>query len=129
MHLLADVKKNLLIVPASAIQRGPQGTYVYVVQSGNTAKIQTVTIALTTANTVGLSAGLNASDIVVVDGQDKLQDGSKVNPSTASATTPNAQNTNAGQQLSPQQGNAQTGAGTPRRTDTPQQGHSAGKVQ
>jgi multidrug efflux system membrane fusion protein len=129
VHLLADVKKNLVIVPASAIQRGPQGTYVYVVQSGNTAKIQTVTIALTTANTVGLSAGLNASDIVVVDGQDKLQDGSKVNPSTAPATTPNAQNTNAGQQLSPQQGNAQTGAGTPRRTDTPQQGHSAGKVQ
>jgi membrane fusion protein, multidrug efflux system len=129
VHLLADVKKNLVIVPASAIQRGPQGTYVYVVQSGNSAKIQTVTIALTTANTVGLSAGLNASDIVVVDGQDKLQDGSKVNPSTAPATTPNAQNTNAGQQLSPQQGNAQTGAGTPRRTDTPQQGHSAGKVQ
>jgi multidrug efflux system membrane fusion protein len=126
VHLLADVKKNLVIVPASAIQRGPQGTYVYVVQSGNTAKIQTVTIALTTANTVGLSAGLNAGDVVVVDGQDKLQDGSQVNPSTAPAA-PNAQNTNAGQQPSPQQSNAQSGA--PRRTDAPQQGAPAGKPQ
>jgi len=127
VHLLADVKKNLVIVPASAIQRGPQGTYVYVVQNGNTAKIQTVTIALTTANSVGLSAGLNVGDVVVVDGQDKLQDGSQVNPSTAPAATPNAQSTNGGQQPSPQQGNAQSGA--QQRGDTPQKGHSAGKAQ
>ncbi len=126
VHLLADVKKNLVIVPASAIQRGPQGTYVYVVQTGKTAKIQTVTIALTTANSVGLSAGLNAGEVVVVDGQDKLQDGSQVNPSTAPAAAPNAQSTNAGQQPSPQQGRTQGGA---RRTDTPQQGHAAGKAQ
>ena len=127
MHLLADVKKDLLIVPASAIQRGPQGTYVYVVQSGNTAKIETVTIALTTANTVGLSAGLNAGDVVVVDGQDKLQDGSQVNPSPAPAAAPNPQNANAGQQPSPQQGKTQSGAR--QRTDAPQQGHSSGKAQ
>src|ERR1700726_3192041 len=75
VHLLADIKKNLVIVPSSAIQRGPQGTYVYVVQNGDTAKIQPVTIAQTTADSVGLSAGLNAGDLVVVDGQDKLQDG------------------------------------------------------
>jgi multidrug efflux system membrane fusion protein len=127
VHLLADVKKNLVIVPASAIQRGPQGTYVYVVQSGNTTKIQTVTIALTTANSVGLSAGLNAGDIVVVDGQDKLQDGSHVNPSTAPAAAPNAQNTNGGQQPSPPPGNTQSGAR--QRTNAPQQGHSVGKAQ
>jgi membrane fusion protein, multidrug efflux system len=124
VHLLADVKKNLVIVPAPAIQRGPQGTYVYVVRNGNTVKIQTVTIAQTTANSVGLSAGLNAGDVVVVDGQDKLQDGSQVNPSAAAA--PNAQNANGGQQPSPQN-NAQSGA--KRRSDSPQQGHSAGKAQ
>src|SRR5467141_955009 len=127
VHLLADVKKNLVIVPASAIQRGPQGTYVYVVQTGKTAKIQTVTIALTTANSVGLSAGLNAGDVVVVDGQDKLQDGSQVNPSPAPAAAPNPQNANAGQQPSPQQGKTQSGAR--QRTDAPQQGHASGKAQ
>lgn len=127
VHLLADVKKNLMIVPASAIQRGPQGTYVYVVQNGNTAKIQAVTIAQTTANAVGLSAGLNAGDVVVIDGQDKLQDGSKVNPTTAPATPSNAQNANGGQQPSSQQGTTQSGAGARRRTEAPQPGHSAGK--
>jgi multidrug efflux system membrane fusion protein len=127
VHLLADIKKNLVIVPASVIQRGPQGTYVYVVQGGNTAKIQTVTITQTTANSVGLSAGLNAGDVVVVDGQDKLQDGSQVNPTTAPAAAPSAQNTSSGQQPAPQQGKTQSGARP--RTDAPQQGHPAGKAQ
>ena len=131
VHLLADVKKDLIIVPASAIQRGPQGTYVYVVQNGNTAKIQTVTLAQMTANTVGLSAGLNPGDVVVVDGQDKLQDGSKVNPSTAPAGPANAQNANGAPPVAPSQpGNPQqNGAGARRRTDAPQQGHSPGKPQ
>jgi multidrug efflux system membrane fusion protein len=96
------------------------------VHSGNIVKIQAVTIAQTTANTIGLSAGLNAGDVVVVDGQDKLQDGSKVNPTTAATTPSNAQNANGGQQPS-QQGNTQSGAGAQRRTEALQPGHSAGK--
>ena len=125
VHLLADVKKNLMIVPASAIQRGPQGTYVYVVQNANTVKIQTVTLAQTAANTVGLSAGLNPGDVVVVDGQDKLQDGSKVSTSVAPAAPPSPQNAD----VTPTQpGNPQQ-SGARRRTEAPQQGHSAGKPQ
>jgi membrane fusion protein, multidrug efflux system len=121
VHLLADVKKNLVIVPSSAIQRGPQGTYVYVVQNGDTAKIQTVTIAQMTANSVGLGAGLNAGDLVVVDGQDKLQDGSRVNPTTSA---PNAQNANAGQPSSPQS-NTKTGTNGGRRSQAPQPNSSS----
>ena len=83
VHLLVDTKHNLTIVPAPAIQRGPQGTYVYAVGSDNAVKIRTVTIAQTTGNSVGLSNGLNAGEIVVIDGQDKLQDGSKVIPTPA----------------------------------------------
>jgi multidrug efflux system membrane fusion protein len=82
IHLLVDTKKNLTIVPTAAIQRGPQGTYVYAVDNTNTVKIRTITIAQTTNDSVGLSAGISPGDIVVIDGQDKLQDGSKVNPST-----------------------------------------------
>jgi membrane fusion protein, multidrug efflux system len=128
VHLLADVKKNLTIVPAAAIQRGPQGTYVYVVQNGDTAKIQSVTVAQTTANNVGLSAGLNGGELVVIDGQDKLQDNSKVKPTTTPTGTSNAQNGN-GVQPSAQPGSAPSGAGAQRRTETPQQGHSTGKPQ
>jgi multidrug efflux system membrane fusion protein len=82
VHLLVDTKRNLTIVPTAAIQRGPQGTYVYAVDSSNAAKIHNVTIAQSTDDSVGLSAGLNAGELVVIDGQDKLQDGTKVNPSS-----------------------------------------------
>jgi multidrug efflux system membrane fusion protein len=82
VHLLVDTKHNLIVVPAAAIQRGPQGTYVYVA-SGDTVKIRPVTIAQTTGNNVGISNGLNDGDVVVIDGQDKLQDGSRVATSTS----------------------------------------------
>jgi membrane fusion protein, multidrug efflux system len=83
VHLLVDTRHDLTIVPAPAIQRGPQGTYVYAVGSDNIAKIRPVTIAQATGNSVGLASGLNTGDIVVIDGQDKLQDGSKVTPTLA----------------------------------------------
>src|SRR5262245_5302355 len=82
-HLLVDTRRNLSLVPLAAIQRGPQGTYVYLVGAGNTVKIQPVTIAQTTGGTVGISAGLEAGQTVVTDGQDKLQDGTKVIPNTS----------------------------------------------
>jgi membrane fusion protein, multidrug efflux system len=88
IHLLVDTKHNLTIVPAAAIQRGPQGTYVYAGSPDNTVKIRVVTIAQTTGDSVGLSAGLNAGDTVVIDGQDKLQDGSKINPSFSTSGKP-----------------------------------------
>ena len=88
VHLLVDTKHNLVVVPTAAIQRGPQGTYVYAAAKDpagkdSIAKIILVTIAQTTGSSVGLSAGLNPGDAVVIDGQDKLQDGTKINPSTS----------------------------------------------
>jgi multidrug efflux system membrane fusion protein len=80
VHLLVDTKRNLTVVPVTAIQRGPQGTYVYAVDKNNVAKIHTVTVAQSTNEDAGLSSGLNPGDTVVIDGQDKLQDGSQVNP-------------------------------------------------
>lgn len=82
VHLLVDTKRNLTIVPTAAIQRGPQGTYVYAVDSTNVVKIHNVTIAQTTNDSAGLSNGLNPGEVVVIDGQDKLQEGVKVNPSS-----------------------------------------------
>src|SRR3981189_88036 len=116
VHLLADVKRNLVIVPAPAIQRGPQGTYVFVVQNGNIAKIQSVTIAQSTADKVGLSAGVNPGDSVVVDGQDKLQDGSKISPNPSTAPAPNA---NGAQQPASQQSNTHSDAGGRGRPPSP----------
>ena len=90
IHLLVDTKRNVTIIPTPAIQRGPQGTYVYVMHPDNTVKIQPVTVALSASNQVGVSNGLQPGDVVVTDGTDKLQDGSKVEPHTATGGT-NAQ--------------------------------------
>src|ERR1700675_1252892 len=95
VHLLVDTKRNLTVVPITAIQRGPQGTYVYAVEHNNVAKIRTVTIAQSTNENAGLSSGLIPGDTVVIDGQDKLQDGSQVNPNFGTprrAASPNAGN-------------------------------------
>ena len=93
VHLLVDTKRNLTVVPVTAIQRGPQGTYVYAVDHNNVAKIHTVTVAQSTNENAGLSSGLNPGDTVVIDGQDKLQDGSQVSPNFGTPrrpTTPSA---------------------------------------
>jgi membrane fusion protein, multidrug efflux system len=125
IHLLVDKKKNLVIVPAAAIQRGPQGTYVYAVDSENTAKIHNVTIAQTTGNSVGLSAGVNGGELVVIDGQDKLQDGSKINPATSSGAT-TSQGANSTPQPAGPSGNA-PGSSPAHQGKAQQPGHSSGK--
>jgi multidrug efflux system membrane fusion protein len=82
-HLLVDTRRNLSLIPLAALQRGPQGTYVYVVGEGNTVKIHNITVAQTNGGFIGVSEGLQSGDLVVTDGQDKLQDGTKVVPNQA----------------------------------------------
>ena len=94
IHLLVDTMHGLTVVPTPAIQRGPQGTYVYVVGAGNAVKIRTVTLALQAGNDAGISAGLQPGEVVVTDGMDKLQDGSKIEArSPTGGAAPTAVNT------------------------------------
>ena len=78
IHLLLEVRKNNIVVPAAAIQRGPQGTYVYTVKSDKTAEMHPVTVAFSEGNFSSITKGVNVGDLVVTDGQDKLQPGSHV---------------------------------------------------
>lgn len=84
IRLLLEVRKNSVVVPAAAIQRGPQGTFVYTVKPDKTAEVRPVNIALTQQNVAVVTSGLNPGDMVVTDGQDKLQAGAKVEPRTGS---------------------------------------------
>jgi multidrug efflux system membrane fusion protein len=77
-RLLLDTKHNAVIVPAPAIQRGPQGNYVYVIKPDKTATMRAVTVGITEGDNVEIDAGLQGNEIVVVEGQDKLQEGNKV---------------------------------------------------
>ena len=80
VHLLLETRKDALTVPASAIQRGPQGTFTYLVDDKNTVQIRPVEVALTQGATVVIASGLQAGERVVTDGQEKLQAGSRVAP-------------------------------------------------
>ena len=87
-HLLLETRKNSTVVPAAAIQRGPQGTYVFAVKPDKTAEIRYVTVALTEGSLAAITSGLQAGETVVTDGQDKLQAGSHVEPRTGATPTP-----------------------------------------
>jgi multidrug efflux system membrane fusion protein len=78
IRLLIDTKRNAVIVPAAAVQRGPQGTFTYVVGEGKKAEIRPITVGTTEGNDVQIEKGLEVSELVVVDGADKLQDGSRM---------------------------------------------------
>ncbi|GAC1431856.1 MAG: MdtA/MuxA family multidrug efflux RND transporter periplasmic adaptor subunit [Terriglobales bacterium] len=83
IRLLLETRKDATLVPAAAIQRGPQGTFVYAVKQDNTVEVRPVTVALTQDNFSAVSNGIAPGDVVVTDGQDKLQAGSKIEPREA----------------------------------------------
>jgi membrane fusion protein, multidrug efflux system len=78
IRLLLEVRKDSTAIPAAAIQRGPQGTYVFVTKTDNTVDVRTVTVAFTQDNVAVIASGISPSEVVVTDGQDKLQQGSKI---------------------------------------------------
>jgi len=78
--LLLETRKNSIVVPTAAILRGPQGTFVYAVNSDKTVTDKAVTVALTQGDTTVVSSGVNPGETVVTDGQDKLQRGSLIAP-------------------------------------------------
>jgi multidrug efflux system membrane fusion protein len=77
-RLLVETKHDALVVPGAAVQRGPQGTFVYVVAADQTAKMQPVDVELVTGDVAVLRGGVAAGDKVVVEGQSQLRPGSRV---------------------------------------------------
>lgn len=78
VHL--ETKKDSLVVPASAVQRGPKGAFVYVVGPDQTVQAKPVEVASVEGEIALLSKGLNPGDVAVTDGQNQLRQGAKVAP-------------------------------------------------
>lgn len=76
LHL--TTRKGGLVVPASVIQRGPEGAYVFVIKADETVENRPVKVAQIEDGEALLDEGLSAGERVVVDGQYRLQPGSKV---------------------------------------------------
>jgi multidrug efflux system membrane fusion protein len=77
-RLWVDTLEKAVIAPTAALQRSPQSTYVYVVKPDSTVELRTVEIQLTEGDQTAIKSGLQANEVVVVDGVDKLQPGTKV---------------------------------------------------
>ncbi len=78
IRLLLETRHDAVTVPVAAIQRGTQGTFVYTVKPDNTVEVRPVTVDVTEGNLASIQSGLNPGEMVVTDGQDKLQPGAKV---------------------------------------------------
>ena len=77
-RLILGLRHGALTVPAAAVQRGPEGTYVYAVDADGTARVQAVAVAQIQDGVAVIDQGLAAGQRVVVDGQYKLRPGLKV---------------------------------------------------
>ena len=86
IHLLLETKKNATVIPSAAIQQGPQGTYVYVVRPDKTVEARNVEVATTEGSLAQIASGISPNETVVTDGQDKLQNNSRVEPHSLPAT-------------------------------------------
>ena len=84
IRLVIDQLPNATVMPAAALQHGPDGDFVFTVQPDNTAKMQPVHVALTEGSMLVVDKGVAPGDKVVIDGAEKLRSGSKVAASLAS---------------------------------------------
>ena len=80
MQLLVHTLPKVVTVPSPAIQRGPDGLYVYVIKPDGTVAMQSVTVSDMTSGTSVVERGLVAGTRIVVSGQYRLQPGSHVQP-------------------------------------------------
>ncbi|MGE0115201.1 MAG: efflux RND transporter periplasmic adaptor subunit [Steroidobacteraceae bacterium] len=78
VRLQVGARRTVLTVPESAVQRGPDGLFVYVVQPDSTVTAQTIRTAQTQDGKTVIDEGLAVGERVVVDGQFKIKPGTKV---------------------------------------------------
>lgn len=109
IRLQVDDLKDAVVVPASATQRGPQGTFVYVVKDDGSVTIRRVRLGATEGDWVSVQGELAAGERVVTDGADRLREGAKVEVIAPAARAAGP-------------ANAASGAPAPLATATPEAG-------
>jgi len=77
-RLILETQKDATVIPSSVVQRGPQGTYAYVIKPDKTVEMRPIKVGRTEATIALVESGLKAGEQVVVDGQYKLEPGSRV---------------------------------------------------
>jgi multidrug efflux system membrane fusion protein len=89
VRALVDTRRNAVTIPSPALQRGPQGFYVWVVQPNDTAEPRVVEAAPADDTVTIVTKGLSPGERIVVEGQSRLEAGTRVEPrSRQAAQTP-----------------------------------------
>jgi multidrug efflux system membrane fusion protein len=90
VRMLISTDRDAVLIPVAALQRNPQGTFVYVVKPDHSVETRSVTPGTTQGGLVAIGKGLNGGEIVVTNGLDRLHQGSKIVLQMAQNTaTPN----------------------------------------
>jgi multidrug efflux system membrane fusion protein len=86
VRLLVDTLKQVIVIPTGAVQRGPKGTFVYLVKDDGTVAVQAITVQQQDEDQAVVSKGLEPPQRVVTTGFARLSEGTKV-----TATAPGEQ--------------------------------------
>src|SRR5262245_54610622 len=78
VRLLIETLGRIVVVPTAAVQRGPTGTFVYVVRSDDTVTVRQIGVKQQNDQQAAISEGLRAGEIVVTSGFGRLREGEKV---------------------------------------------------
>jgi multidrug efflux system membrane fusion protein len=87
VRVMTQLQRQVLTIPATALERGPDGQFTYVVQPDSTIRVAPITAGEQTGDIVVVAKGLQAGDKVVASNQYRLQPGSLIRPN---AFRPNA---------------------------------------
>lgn len=99
IKLLVDKLQDKVLIPSAAVQRSPTGTFVYLVRPDKTVGMRPVTVAATQGDQAAIESGLSAGEVVVTEGVDRLQPGTRVSVQLAQAGA--GANANTGTALTP----------------------------
>jgi len=86
VQMTLGVEEGAIVVPAAAIQVGQNGSYVFVIKPDNTAEIRPLTVSRTVEGLAVVEKGLAEGERVVIDGQLRLTNGTRVEIRTSSET-------------------------------------------
>ena len=78
VRMVVDTRKDVVAIPSAAIQRGAQGTIVYVVKDDNTVTIRPIVTGPSEGLLTAVESGLQPGERVITDGVDRIREGSRV---------------------------------------------------
>ncbi len=89
VRLKIETKVGAAVVPASAVQRGPSGPFAFVIQPDNTVEVRPIRLGVSEDGLFVIESGLSPGERIVIDGQYRLQKGSKIRTAEGKGQAPN----------------------------------------